>query len=320
MDLQQFFFWFGVLFFILLLFRTLRYVHKFFKLFIWSRFCEQINLKAYGKWAVITGATDGIGKAYAIELAKRGMDIILISRNEMKLVNTASEIEKSHGVNTFWIKADFATRDCYEVIERNLSDKDIGILVNNVGTMQFKSQEYTDVEKDFLWREIDINCGAAAMMTRIVLPKMKEKRKGLIVNMSSISSITTFPTISLYAATKSFMNMFSISIEVEVAPYNIRVQNLIPSFIETNLLQDGEEVLHVMKSKAKFMIPDATTYARNAIYTLNTNYLMTTGYWSHSIMELAASITPMRLRAKIGYYRVRSMFKHNSKTSQTKQK
>lgn len=80
------------------------------------------------------------------------------------------------------------------------------------------------------------------------------------------------------------MNMFSVSIEVEVAPYNIGVQNLIPYFVETKLLQEGEEVIHDLKRKAKFMIPDAETYARNAIYTLNTNYLMTSGYWAHSIM------------------------------------
>ncbi|CAH1399639.1 unnamed protein product [Nezara viridula] len=320
MGYEEAFFWLGVLSCLALLIRILFYFHKFFKLFVWSRWCKQIDLKSFGKWAVVTGATDGIGKAYAIELAKRGMDIILISRNETKLTNTALEIEKSHGVKTFWIKADFSTRDCYGHIEKNLDDKDIGILVNNVGTLQFVSQEYNEIEKESLWKEIDINCGALAMMTRIVLPKMKQKRKGLIVNMSSISSITTFPTMSLYAATKSFMNMFSVSIEVEVAPYNIRVQNLIPYFIETKLLQEGEEVIQNLKRKAKFMIPDAETYAKSAIYTLNTDYLMTTGYWPHVIMELAANVLSIRMSAKILHNRLQSMFGKKLKKDSNKAK
>ena len=78
--------------------------------------------------------------------------------------------------------------------------------------------------------------------------------------------------------------MFSLTIDVEVSQYNSRVQNLIPYFVSTNLLSGVEDTINNIKKFGNFLIPDAKTFARSAVYTLNTNYLMTTGYWSHSLL------------------------------------
>ncbi|XP_052313012.1 inactive hydroxysteroid dehydrogenase-like protein 1 [Oncorhynchus keta] len=89
----------------------------------------QTDLKAYGQWAVVTGATAGIGKAYANELARRGLDIVLVSRSKDKLHIVAKEIESQHGLQTQIIQTDFTEgHDIYPAIAEALRDLDIGIL------------------------------------------------------------------------------------------------------------------------------------------------------------------------------------------------
>lgn len=93
-----------------------------------------VDLQTYGKWAVVTGCTDGIGKAYAEQLAKRGFNIVLISRTLDKLKQQALELENNYNVLTKVIAADFTEPDViYPEIGAQLEDLDIGILVNNVG-------------------------------------------------------------------------------------------------------------------------------------------------------------------------------------------
>ncbi|EHB09650.1 Testosterone 17-beta-dehydrogenase 3 [Heterocephalus glaber] len=90
-------------------------------------------LPSMGQWAVITGAGDGIGKAYSFELARQGLNVILISRTLEKLQTIATEIEKTTGRNVKIIQTDFTKDDIYDYIKENLKGLEIGVLVNNVG-------------------------------------------------------------------------------------------------------------------------------------------------------------------------------------------
>ncbi|XP_042209410.1 inactive hydroxysteroid dehydrogenase-like protein 1 [Homarus americanus] len=100
----------------------------------WSRLWDKRLVAKYGKWAVVTGSTDGIGKEYAKKLAQGGMNIILISRTMEKLKKVETEIADEYGVETEVVQADFSQgRVIYEDIGKHLQDKEIGVLVNNVG-------------------------------------------------------------------------------------------------------------------------------------------------------------------------------------------
>lgn len=151
----------------------------------------------------LAGSTDGIGKAYAEELAKRGVNIILVSRNKEKLEAVSRSISETYKVETDFIVADFSKgREIYPAIKEALKDREIGILVNNVGIFYAHTDYFTNLSEDLLWDLIHINIASATMMTHIVLPGMVKKRKGAIVNLSSAICCQPTPMTTVYAASK----------------------------------------------------------------------------------------------------------------------
>lgn len=132
-----------------------------------------------------TGATDIIGKAYAEELASRGLNIILICSNREELHNVSEAIAGTYGVNTSIIYADFSKgREAYASIAQSLRDLDVGILVNNARVPYEYPQCILEIPEDKVWEIINVNVAAAVMMVRIVVPGMAQRKRGAIVNVS----------------------------------------------------------------------------------------------------------------------------------------
>lgn len=149
------------------------------------------------------GATDGIGRAYAEELASRGLNIVLISRNQEKLQTVARDIADAYRVETDVIVADFSSgREIYDRIREALKDRDIGILVNNVGVFYPYPQYFTQVSEDTLWDIVNVNIAAASLLVRIVLPGMVERKKGAVVTISSGSCCKPTPQLAAFSASK----------------------------------------------------------------------------------------------------------------------
>lgn len=249
----------------------------------------------FGNWAVVTGSTDGIGRAYALELAKRGINIVLISRNQKKLDDVALEISSRHLVETKTIAVDFSKgKDVYDIIKKELDDVPVGILVNNVGKNYKYPMYLGEVDEEELWDIMNINIGATTMMSRIVLPKMVERNKGAIVNISSGSELQPLPLMTLYAASKAFIKSFSDALRFEYRKHNITVQHLSPMFVNTKMNDFSYRV-----RETKLFVPDATTYASNAVNTLGVlNH--STGYWAHGIQYFFTVIPPVWARTYIG--------------------
>ncbi|XP_022095033.1 inactive hydroxysteroid dehydrogenase-like protein 1 [Acanthaster planci] len=243
----------------------------------------------FGKWAVVTGSTDGIGKAYARELASHGLNIVLISRSEDKLKRVAKDIETNFTVKTKTIKADFCQgSEIYDDIERQMQGLQIGILVNNVGAMDIP-QYFLNMKSERLWQLININIGAATLMTKILMPQMVERRRGAVVNISAAASIHPNPQLAVYHACKTYMDYFTRALQYEYKAKGIFIQSLMPSYVATKMtdFKDGPH-------QSNLMIPSAYLYARHAVSTLGRS-THTTGYWPHTLLMWFSRQLPERM-------------------------
>lgn len=247
---------------------------------VWSRCFNRKMKKEYGEWAVITGSTDGIGKSYAKELAKRGMNILLISRTKEKLERVAKEIGDEYNIETEIVQADFSNGlPIYENISTHLKNKEIGILVNNVGIMLEYPQPFNDVSERDIWGHVNVNMASVCAMTKLVLPEMLARKKGAIINIASIAGSDPIPLMGIYAASKSFVEYFSLALENEYCGTGITVQTVTPSYVSTNMTKFSSLI-----STPGLLTPSADTFASSAIRTLGYTSF-TSGYWTHGIQK-----------------------------------
>ncbi|KAG5843901.1 very-long-chain 3-oxoacyl-CoA reductase isoform X1 [Anguilla anguilla] len=268
------------------LFYFLKFSWKFWcgvRVYVLSEYWKT-DLRKYGQWAVVTGATSGIGRAYANELAKRGLDILLISRSEEKLHTVAREIERLHGRKTRVIQADFTEGHAiYPAIAEGLHNLDIGILVNNVG-MNYVGALcfFLDVSRaeQRITEVINCNILSVTQMTRLVLPHMVEKGKGLIINVSSEAASHPQPMLTLYSATKIFVTYFSRCLNTEYSSQGVTVQCVAPFIVSTNMTAN---------MTVNAFVKSAPDYAREALNTVG-HSSHTSGCLSHALQHVALTI------------------------------
>lgn len=258
------------------------------RIFFLSKVRNLTNFKEkYGPWAIVTGATDGIGKEYARELARLGLNIILMSRSIDKLTKVAQEIEAEFHVETLVVQVDFSDgRGIFAKIAESIRGKEIGMLVNNVGVMYEMPMDLTELNQDVIWQHVNINMGSLTMMCWLVLPQMLQRRKGAIVNLSSSSSVGPLPYMNIYSASKIYVDYFSRALSHEVRNSGVTVQTLIPFYVATNLTKFSDYI-----GRPSPLVPNAQTFVRSALSTLGICD-RTTGYWSHELQLFSCNMAP----------------------------
>ncbi|XP_072290002.1 17-beta-hydroxysteroid dehydrogenase type 3 [Eucyclogobius newberryi] len=191
-----------------------------------------------GEWAVVTGASDGIGRQYAVALAKHGMNVVIMSRTKYKLDKVAKEIGESTGRKVKVIVADFTKEDDFNCIEDELKDMNIGVLVNNVGmlvsTLPCKFLAAPNLDQ-IIPKIINCNVKTMVKMCKIILPGMVHRGKGVIVNISSGVASVPCPLYSLYSASKVFVDRFSQALQAEYKDKGIIIQAIAPFSISTRM-------------------------------------------------------------------------------------
>ncbi|CAM9904324.1 unnamed protein product, partial [Chrysoparadoxa australica] len=246
------------------------------------------NLKRYGEWAVVTGATDGIGRAYAFELARKGLSVLLISRTESKLVEVEKEIKSKYpNVSVSHLAIDYSKFDtaAQGKVSAALASKDVGILVNNVGVSYPHPKFFDELTDEEMQGLIELNVQSTVLMTRITLPLMVNQKRGAIVNLASGAAVNPTALLSGYSGAKGFVVKLSESLNVEMAPKGIHV----PLMVATKLAK---------VRRASWDIPSPKSYASAAVAAIG--YERTTSpYWSHALQLWAMDALPFFLVNKV---------------------
>lgn len=215
-----------------------------------------------GKWALVTGASAGIGAALARELAKHGAKLILTARRRDRLEALAGELT-TKGTEVRIVTADLNDPaspqkifDATEGVGHN-----VDILINNAGLGQYGAFCASPVEQEM--SQVKVNCEAMVRLTRLYVPRMVERKRGWVLVLASTASFQPVPYISTYAATKVFDRFFALGLAAEVARFGVKVTALCPGPTESEFF----DIAHAGAFKRRGMQP-AEEVARLAVAAL----------------------------------------------------
>jgi hypothetical protein len=188
----------------------------------------------HGKWALVTGASAGIGVALARELGRRGAKLILTARRAERLKSLAAEFA-AQGIETRIVVADLNDPAGPQQIYDATNDLTVDILINNAGLGQYGAFYSSQPEQEVSM--VRVNCEAVVRLSRLFVPRMVERRRGWVLVVASTASFQPLPYLSTYAATKAFDRFFALGLAEEVAQYGIHVTALCPGTTESEFFE-----------------------------------------------------------------------------------
>ncbi len=188
-------------------------------------------VERYGPWALVTGASAGIGAEFARQLAARGLNLVLLARREQRLNDLAKGLRTEHNIEVCVVAADLARHDFVDNLLAAIGSSDIGLLVNNAGfglTGDFYAHD--------LGRELelfDVNCRAQIVLTHVLGNRMIRRRKGGIIFVSSVSAFVAMPYSASYAASKVHERFLAEALRYELRLHGVDVLALCPGSTDT---------------------------------------------------------------------------------------
>lgn len=184
-------------------------------------------------YALITGASSGIGRCYATLLAERGYSIIAVSNQDAELENVARELRERYNVAVHTLCIDLAERSAAKTIFDHTESNgwQVDILICNAGMLLFSTLVNTAPER--LATIVDLHCTTTTLLCRYYGEKMKERRKGRILIMSSSTAWLPYPTISHYGATKAYLKSLASALWYELHRYGVSVTAVYPGAVDT---------------------------------------------------------------------------------------
>ena len=257
-----------------------------------------------GKWALITGATAGIGESFSRLLAEKGFNIILVARDLPRLNERAAALEANFKVETKVIQADLATDAGCQTIEDFISANEVEVLINNAGF---------GINKSFLVSEIsaeqqmfDVLVRTPMRLMHVALPQMKARDTGTIIN---VSSVAAWIAGGSYSASKSYLTVLSESLHTELSSTKVKVSALTPGFTRTEFHQRGRMKMGALPN---FMWLNADVLVAKAWSDSQKGSAISVPGWQYIVLSTFLRFGPRPLIRKLGMnVRVRQRNKQN---------
>ncbi len=224
-----------------------------------------------GSTALITGASGGLGEAFAEQLAQRGSNLVLVGRSEDKLQALARRLEQQFNITTTVLTADLASSTEVDQLIATLKTRriDVDLLINNAGFGVFERFLETPLKRQM--EQIDVNVRAVVSLTHALTPAMVARNKGGVINLSSSAGFQPLAGANIYAASKSFVLLFSEALAQELVATGVRVLAVCPGPVATGFFADKkpdlernemddpkaivEEVLHAFDRGKRVLVP-----------------------------------------------------------------
>jgi len=190
--------------------------------------------------ALVTGASSGIGRAFAVALAQRGQDLVLVARRQSTLEDLAAQLERDHGRPSEVLVADLETDPGIRAVEARLADptRPVDLLVNNAGFGT--SGAFWELDADREEHEIRLNVLALVRLTHAALGPMVQRGRGGVINVSSVAGYQPTPWGATYGATKAFVSSFTHALHEELRGTSVRVMALAPGYTHTEFHERAE--------------------------------------------------------------------------------
>ncbi|KAL8677744.1 MAG: hypothetical protein Q9186_005854 [Xanthomendoza sp. 1 TL-2023] len=253
-------------------------------------------LRSFGpakSYAIITGASDGLGKEFALHLSRIPFNLLLISRTSSKLDALAHSIRSANPkINVKTLAFDFSTvndasRETLAPLKNAIAEiEDIAILINNVGKSHDIPVPFVETEEAEMRDIVNINCLSTLLTTSLVAPRMVKQKRGLILTMGSFGGLMPTPLLATYSGSKAFLQQWSTALGSELQPHGVTVE-LVQSYLVTSAMSKIR--------RSSLMVPSAKAFVRSVLKGVGRTGgaqgwgWTSTPYWTHAIMQWGLS-------------------------------
>jgi short-subunit dehydrogenase len=243
-------------------------------------------------WALVTGATAGIGESFTRLLAENNYNIVLVARDMPRLQERASQLQSQFNVQTHIIQADLSTDAGCSAVEEYITNNQIDVLINNAGFGINKAFTMSELKAE--QEMFDVLVRTPMRLMHIVLPGMKQRNKGVLINVSSVAGYIAGGS---YSAAKSYLTVISESLHTELAGTNIKISALCPGFTRTEFHQRGRMS---MKGLPSFMWLNSDRLVAKAWSDALKGKAISIPGWQYQLLVFVIHSLPRSIIRKIG--------------------
>ncbi len=187
--------------------------------------------ETYGPWAVVAGGSEGLGAAFADEIARRGVNVVLVARRAGPLEATAGRLRRERAVEVITVAADLTSPGALDQVSAAVADIEVGLLIANAAVAP--SGRFLDCAAAEIAAAVDLNCRTSMLLAHAFAPKMAERGRGGVIFVSSLAGLQGVPTLAAYSATKAFLISLGESLWAELRPSGVDVLTACPGAVAT---------------------------------------------------------------------------------------